>query len=1097
VLPAPPASAETPQVSSFDTPTITTVRRRIVKVQVPAGYDRVTLERRAVVRTRPWVALSTQASDGAAGELVFRLRAPYPKRLLRVVGHKKEEVPAQLTGGLSDFFADETGSGTELTVPYSGGLTLHGQSLGASNFALALDSGFAGNAAVAAPRDVVESDIWKLKGDRLYVFNIYRGLQVIDVADPAEPGLLGTVYLPGAGENLYLLGDTHAVLLTRTASNFTWNHSPLPQASGAVIVCDVRNGAPKRVATLPAEGSYIESRLVGTALYIASEIYPADQPYGRPDVRVTGYDLSDPANPVLRNSVTLPAPAENSYSYMKAVQASDHFFLVAQKIYGVDAANPNEYGTRVCLVDISSPDGTVKLRGKVTTGGVVADKFKMQEHHGVLTLISNFSAWRSNVWTRYTQLENFSLADPDQPKKLGALELGRNETLFGTRFDGDRVYVVTFFQIDPLWIVDNSDPTKPAITGHLEVPGFSTYLQPLGDRLVTIGLLNGRPTVSLFDVADPANPRTLSQLPVTEQWATSEAVWNEKAFTVLPEEGLILLPLDRNWYLWGRPNAPSTGGVQLVDLERDSLKIRGRISHGFQPRRATVHRDMVLALGTASLLTADITNRDEPKVVSDLDLAWRADFVWHVGKHLVQIGGAVEGGDKVLTVSPEDRSDETLSSRPLPNEPVLAADYRDGYLYVLQQAPIQWGAALDDKGEPVKPPLKLSIYNLASLPLVVKVSETDLTGVPTLNRSGKILWPVPGTLVFAPQQNSYASSYGRWPITVTLEGFIPTPTPMITVIGEPGTGLSLAMTDSAVENFFRGSFSVDMERLVAIDVTEPVTPKLLAVTDLTPKFSASFSDAFAADGKVFVSHQHGWGNYYRTVLLDGAVLKADGQPGAENEEVEWQKVKGRYFLNVVDYSNPGAPIARHPVSAPGSLRGVTEDGKVVYTAGPDYRDDGWPKYDTHKLHASAYVGTKLHLAATYPLSGYGAEVLPMNDRLFVFATKPSPEHDNKLASYAQLIQFSSDTGFSLIDETIFGGWSFRVFDGVLVSKNHTGHGQAIHALDFTVPNDLRPLGFFDIGWHIYPDFSRAVGNRAEGLWIPVGAYGILRLEFPE
>ena len=44
---------------------------------------------------------------------------------------------------------------------------------------------------------------------------------------------------------------------------------------------------------------------------------------------------------------------------------------------------------------------------------------------------------------------------------------------------GDRGYVVTFEQIDPLFTLDLADPTNPRIVGELKVPGFSTYLHGL------------------------------------------------------------------------------------------------------------------------------------------------------------------------------------------------------------------------------------------------------------------------------------------------------------------------------------------------------------------------------------------------------------------------------------------------------------------------------------------------------------------------------------------------------------------------------------------------------------------------------------------
>ena len=51
---------------------------------------------------------------------------------------------------------------------------------------------------------------------------------------------------------------------------------------------------------------------------------------------------------------------------------------------------------------------------------------------------------------------------------------------------------MTFMNIDPLWVLDLSDPYNPAILGELHVPGVSTYIHPVDDdNLLTIGIAGG------------------------------------------------------------------------------------------------------------------------------------------------------------------------------------------------------------------------------------------------------------------------------------------------------------------------------------------------------------------------------------------------------------------------------------------------------------------------------------------------------------------------------------------------------------------------------------------------------------------------------
>ena len=129
--------------------------------------------------------------------------------------------------------------------------------------------------------------------------------------------------------------------------------------------------------------------------------------------------------------------------------------------------------------------------------------------------------------------------------------LGTNEQIHAVRFLGTQGYVVTFRQTDPLFVIDLSDPTAPALSGELKIPGYSAYLHPVGDGLLLgvgqdatdEGRVLGT-QLSLFDVHDPANPVRLSTLPIG---GSSEAEWDHHAFLYWPEDGTIVLPVSPGW----------------------------------------------------------------------------------------------------------------------------------------------------------------------------------------------------------------------------------------------------------------------------------------------------------------------------------------------------------------------------------------------------------------------------------------------------------------------------------------------------------------------------------------------------------------------
>ena len=299
---------------------------------------------------------------------------------------------------------------------------------------------------------------------------------------------------------------------------------------------------------------------------------------GEYGLQLSSFDLADPANPVLRSTIFLGG-------WANAVTATDRFFLIAKY-----APSTTWSKNQVDLVDISAPDGAMRLAGHVVVSGNIASKFNLNISGDILTTVAADQTGNNGDGSgritvplqSITRLRTFSIADPTNITALGSLEIAPGETVRATRFDGARAYVVTFRQVDPLFVVDLREAANPKVSGEVEAPGFSTYIEPLGDRLVTIGLVNWRPAVSLFDVSDPAAPRLLQQIKLGsgDGYASSEAVWDEKAFKVLPKQNLILVPVsgargEDGWF----------SSVRLVELQRDTLVKRGLITGDFSPAR--------------------------------------------------------------------------------------------------------------------------------------------------------------------------------------------------------------------------------------------------------------------------------------------------------------------------------------------------------------------------------------------------------------------------------------------------------------------------------------------------------------------------------
>lgn len=137
------------------------------------------------------------------------------------------------------------------------------------------------------------------------------------------------------------------------------------------------------------------------------------------------------------------------------------------------------------------------------------------------------------------------------------------ERIEGVRFSGPVAYVVTFLQIDPLYVIDLSDPTAPREQGSVKIEGFSSYLHPVAGVVVGVGP-GGRgfgDAVTVFDVSDPMAPRVSDK---ADLGGSTQAAWDHHAFGVL-EAATFAVPVAR----WGS----GPGGVFDEDLESVDLGV--------------------------------------------------------------------------------------------------------------------------------------------------------------------------------------------------------------------------------------------------------------------------------------------------------------------------------------------------------------------------------------------------------------------------------------------------------------------------------------------------------------------------------------------
>ncbi len=215
--------------------------------------------------------------------------------------------------------------------------------------------------------------------------------------------------------------------------------------------------------------------------------------------------------------------------------------------------------------------------------------------------------------TAYELEEVTHIPNENSPAAIGK----PGEDVYAVRYTGNRAYVVTFERKDPLYILDISDSSAPAIVGELEVPGFSSLLHPIGDDLLLgfgyaaddEGFRTGY-KVELFNVTDPTAPTSVDSVTIGETGSYSTVENSHHALSYLSggddENDRFALPIDRyganyTWldtglYLYEIEGAaePSTATISSKGaLIIESASETQSYSNYYGEQRSIIHGDAV------------------------------------------------------------------------------------------------------------------------------------------------------------------------------------------------------------------------------------------------------------------------------------------------------------------------------------------------------------------------------------------------------------------------------------------------------------------------------------------------------------------------
>ncbi len=235
-----------------------------------------------------------------------------------------------------------------------------------------------------------------------------------------------------------------------------------------------------------------------------------------------------------------------------------------------------DYFTTVHRFSLEDGKITYDFKGKVP--GQILNQFSMDEYNGFFR-IATTSGWSGGTSENnvYTLDKNMNIS--------GRLEgIAKGEKIYSTRFAGERIYMVTFRQMDPFFVIDAADPRKLSVLGYLKIPGFSTYMHILDrDHVLGFGYDTeesggwGLDTtgfkLSLFDVSDVSSPLEIKNEVIGTK-AESLLATDHKALMISLDKGIMGFPLN---YI--NSESDYFAGYYLYNVSNSDFSFRGRVTH--------------------------------------------------------------------------------------------------------------------------------------------------------------------------------------------------------------------------------------------------------------------------------------------------------------------------------------------------------------------------------------------------------------------------------------------------------------------------------------------------------------------------------------
>jgi uncharacterized secreted protein with C-terminal beta-propeller domain len=468
---------------------------------------------------------------------------------------------------------------------------------------------------------VDEADIVKTDGEYIYLVSGNKTI-IVKAYPPEQAQIVSQIELEGTIIGIFINGDRLVLFEQETPYYVYYDDLPAVKESSmpyisptiSIGVYDVSDKEdPQLQREVSANGQYVSSRMIGDYAYVVTNepVYEEEGEVNLPEIHCGGNETEIPATDIYYSDVsdyyymyttiiainTQNDDQEPAYETI-LLGASSNLYVSPNNIYltfpvwGTDILGREVWDsqkTSIHRIHIEGDEIEYVASGEVP--GMVLNQFSMDEYDGYFRVAT----------TTYeeTTRNNVYILDMDL-NIVGSLgNLAPGETIYSARFMGDRGYLVTFRQVDPLFVIDLSDPNNPKELGYLKVTGYSGYLHPYDENhLIGIGKETTEEgefawyqgvKISLFDVSDVSNPQEISKYEIGDRGTDSLVLQDHKAFLFDKSRNLMVIPVleakvDVTKYPEGVPawayGEPVWQGAYVFHVSLDEgIRLEGTITH--------------------------------------------------------------------------------------------------------------------------------------------------------------------------------------------------------------------------------------------------------------------------------------------------------------------------------------------------------------------------------------------------------------------------------------------------------------------------------------------------------------------------------------